>query len=526
MEFFASPIFSLFFIVAIGFILGNIQFKGFSFDVSAILFLALFMGYLGIQLPIEFQTLGLVLFIYTIGVQAGPGFFESFKKQGRIYALLAVIIVVSGAIVTVAAGKIFHIDKNLCAGLLTGALTSTPGLAVAIDATQSPLASIGYGIAYPFGVIGVILFIKLMPKLMNTNIRDIEKAMEENRKKENPEILVRNYIVTNPKAVGKTLTELKVRQLTGAVISRVKQGEITITPTPLTVLKLGDKLRVVGQQDSFPLIETLLGNQIDEEIELSKEYRVQSVLVTSNEVINKTLQQINLFQVYHATVTRIRRSGIDLPPNPQTRLQLGDKLMVACSKENMKNVTSLFGDNDKRLSDTDFFPIAVGIVLGILAGKLSLSFGANFTFSLGLTGGVLMVALVLGRVGKTGKVLWSMTGAATQLLKQLGLLFFLASVGTQAGSVLVEAIATQGIKLFFVGALITVIPMVATLLMGKYYLKLNVLELFGAISGGMTSTPGLAAVEPMTDSDVPKIAYATIYPIAMVLLILVVQFII
>jgi len=338
--------------------------------------------------------------------------------------------------------------------------------------------------------------------------------------------LIRTFIVTNPKAADKSLTELKVRQMTGAVISRVKQGDITITPTPQTRLQLGDKIRVVGQLESFQQIETLLGNPIDEDIELSKEYRVQSVLVTSNEVINKTLQQINLFQVYNATVTRIRRSGIDLASNPQIKIQLGDKLMVACSKENMKNVTALFGDNDKRLSDTDFFPIAAGIVLGILAGQLSLSFGANFTFSLGLTGGVLLVALVLGRVGKTGKVLWSMTGAATQLLKQLGLLFFLATVGTQAGSVLVEALATHGIGLFIMGAVITLVPMIVTALIGTYYLKLNILEMLGVITGGMTSTPGLAAVEPMTDSEVPNIAYATIYPIAMVLLILMIQFII
>ncbi len=526
MNFFSAPVFSLFFIVAIGFILGNIKIKGFSFDVSAILFLALFMGYMGVTLPAEFQTLGLVLFIYTIGIQAGPGFFESFKKQGRVYFLLAFAMVSSAVLITWIIEMLFHVDKNLAAGLLTGALTSTPGLAVAIDSTQSPMASIGYGIAYPFGVIGVILFVRFLPKLLKANIKAAEKDIEDHQKKENPDILVRTFIVANPKAAGKSLTELKVRQMTGAVISRVKQGDVTITPTPQTRLQLGDKIRVVGQLESFQQIETFLGNPIDEDIELSKEYRVQSVLVTSNEVINKTLQQINLFQVYNATVTRIRRSGIDLAPNPQIKIQLGDKLMVACSKENMKNVTALFGDNDKRLSDTDFFPIAAGIVLGILAGQLSLSFGANFTFSLGLTGGVLLVALVFGRVGKTGKVLWSMTGAATQLLKQLGLLFFLATVGTQAGSVLVEAIATHGISLFIMGAVITLVPMIVTAIIGKYYLKLNILELLGVITGGMTSTPGLAAVEPMTDSEVPNIAYATIYPIAMVLLILMIQFII
>jgi len=183
MNFFSAPVFSLFFIVAIGFILGNIKIKGFSFDVSAILFLALFMGYMGVKLPAEFQTLGLVLFIYTIGIQAGPGFFESFKKQGRVYFLLAFALVSSAVLITWIIEMLFHVDKNLGAGLLTGALTSTPGLAVAIDSTQSPLASIGYGIAYPFGVIGVILFVRFLPKLIKANVKAAEKDIEDHQKR-------------------------------------------------------------------------------------------------------------------------------------------------------------------------------------------------------------------------------------------------------------------------------------------------------------------------------------------------------
>ena len=524
MEFFSNSIFSLFFIIGVGFILGKISIKGFSFDISAILFFSLLMGHYGITLPDEIQMLGLVLFIYTVGIQAGPGFFKSFKKQGRVYFQLALILIGSAVLLTFIIGYAFNIDKSMTVGLLTGALTSTPGLAVAIDATKSPLASIGYGIAYPFGVIGVILFVKFFPSLFRIKISDAEKGLTDSLKKENPEIFVKTFVVQNPHVVGKSLSELKVRRMTGGVVSRIKHNDVTFTPTPTSVLTLGDKLRVVGYASSFDQIRVLIGDEVNEELELSKDYRVQSVLVTSTDVVNKTLRQINLFRVYNATVTRVRRSGIDLAPEPNLKLQLGDKLMVACGKENIKNVTALFGDNDKKLSDTDFLPIAVGIMLGMLAGKISISFSDSFSFSPGLTGGILIIALVLGRVGKTGPVLWSMTGAATQLLRQLGLIFFLAAVGTKAGAILVDTFTSYGFELFAYGAIITLVPMIITSIVGIKYFKMNGLELLGALTGGMTSTPGLAAVEPLSDSDAPKVAYATIYPIAMVLLIVLIQF--
>lgn len=526
MELFQSPFFSLFFIIAIGFIIGNIKIKGFSFDISAILFLAIFMGYLGVELPHEFQVLGLILFIYSIGIQAGPGFFASFKKQGRQLFLMALILIGSAVVVTQLVTNIFDIDKNIAVGLLTGALTSTPGLAAAIDSTSSPLASIGYGIAYPFGVIGVIIFVKLLPKLLRLKITDAEKAYEKQIKESHPELFFKTFIVENPKAAGKSIGELKIRRMTGAVISRVQHNDKTFTPTPKTVLNTGDKLRIVGPMPSFTQIETILGREINEDIPLSKEYRVQSILVTNTEAVNKTLRQINLFRLYGATVTRIRRSGINFSPSPNFVLQMGDKLVVACSKENMKNVAALFGNNDKKLSDTDFLPIAVGIVLGIIAGKLSIGFSSELSFSPGLTGGVLFVSLILGRLGRTGPVLWSMTGAATQLLRQLGLLFFLATVGTQAGSTLLDTFSNYGFELLLAGAFITLIPMFITAIVSKWLLKLNLLDILGALTGGMTSTPGLAAIDSMTESEAPKLAYATIYPIAIVLLIISLQLLI
>ncbi|HZH71742.1 MAG TPA: TrkA C-terminal domain-containing protein [Mariniphaga sp.] len=522
MELLANNYFALFLIVALGFILGRIKIGGLSLDVSAVIFVALVFGHFGIVMPADFQYLGLVIFIFTIGIQAGPGFFESFKKEGRQLATFATLLILLAALITVGIVYLFNLDKNIAVGLLTGALTSTPGLAAAIDHTGSPLASIGYGVGYPFGVIGVILFIKFLPKILGIPVSKAEEEYQSKIKEEFPEILHRNFRVDNEKIIEKSLRELRIRYMTKAVVSRVVHDGIAITPTADTVLHKGDLIKAVGTKEALERVGILVGSPIEEEIPLDSNYDVRSVLVTNKEVVNKTLGQINLLQTFNATVTRIRRSGIDISPSPNSKLQFGDKLIVASSKANMKMVLRVFGNDLKRLSDTDILPVALGIILGVLVGKINLAFG-NFSFSPGLTGGVLIVALVLSRIGKTGPVIWTMSGAANQLLRQLGLIFFLAAVGTDAGADIVATFQKYGYQLFIYGALITIFPMVIAALFGKWFFKMNLLSLLGAISGSMTSTPGLAAADSMTDSNAHSIAYATVYPVAMVLLIVVVQ---
>ena len=270
-------------------------------------------------------------------------------------------------------------------------------------------------------------------------------------------------------------------------------------------------------------VRVLLGSETTEEIPLSKKYDVRSILVSNREVVNLTIKELNLLNIYNATITRIRRSGIDITPSPGTRIQLGDKLMIACDTGNMGQVSKLLGNDDSKLSDSDLLPMTLGIVMGVILGNLSLSFSDAFKFNLGLTGGVLATGLILSKIGKTGKIVWSMSGAANQLLRQIGLLFFLTSVGTKAGAQLVPTFNEYGLNLFILGAVITILPMIFASVFGKYVLKLNILKMLGALTGGMTSTPGLAATTSMTESDAPQIAYATIYPLAIVLLIIFVQ---
>lgn len=412
---------------------------------------------------------------------------------------------------------------NIAIGLLTGSLTSTPGLAAAIESTQSSMASIGYGIAYPFGVIGVILFVRLYPKLVRVDIDKEAKKLDEEVQQQNPELVNRNFCVENENIVGKTIKELKIRSITQANISRIMHKGDTIVPSPTTRLEAGDIVKLIGTEQAIEQAKLLIGNETAEKIPLSKDYVVESVLVTNKQVVNKTIGQLNVLANYNARITRIRRSGIDIVASSKSEIRFGDKLVVACGTGNIKNVRHLFGNDSKKLSDTDFFPIALGIVLGVLVGKVKLSFSDSFTFSLGLTGGVLLVALVLSRIGKTGPILWTMSGSSNQLLRQLGLLMFLSVVGTSAGSHLVETFQESGWTLFSVGIGITLLPMIITTVIGHYVLKMNLLNLLGALTGSMTSTPGLAAVDGMADSSAQSIAYATVYPIAMVLLMVCVQ---
>jgi len=505
--------FALFVIIAVGYMIGKIKFFGISLDVSAVIFVALVFGHFGVTIDPIIQDIGLVLFIFTIGIQAGPGFFDSLKTHGIKLASLAMLLIFTAAIVVLACQYICHFDSAIAAGLLAGALTSTPGLASATDQFGS-LSSIGYGIAYPFGVIGVIVFLRLLPKIMRTNMSKEEQLWEDEANRDRPLLVAQNFMITNENVDNKTLAELRFRSMTDAVVSRVMHGTEAITPSPTTILCRGDLVRVVGTEESIEKVKLLIGKPTDAEIPLSRKYDVQTVLVTNKEVVNKTLAELNLQSNYDATVTRIRRSGIDIKPSPDTKIRFGDKLVVACSKENLEQVFRLFGNDAKRLSDTDIFPIALGIVLGILVGK--------FTF-LGLTGGVLVVALVLSRLGKTGPILWTMSSASNLLLRELGLIFFLSVVGTQAGATLVDTYLEYGYELFVAGAIITILPMIVTTIVAKFVYKTNVLTLLGALAGGMTSTPGLAAISPMTKSNAPQIAYATVYPIAMVFLVLVVK---
>ncbi len=522
MEILQNEYVAFFAIVALGILLGKISIGGISLDISAIIFVALLFGHYGVEMPDILQKIGLIFFIYSVGIQAGPVFFESFKKDGLRLILVAALAVISGAVTASLLAYFMNIDFKLAVGLFAGAMTSTPGLAAAIESTNSTLASIGYGIAYPFGVLAVILFVKISPKLFGVSVKEEEINYEEEAKAEFPQLINKNFEVENKNIFGKTLGELKLRTMTHTNISRLLHNGNAFTPSASSVLNEGDILKAVGTENDLKKVSMLIGKETQELIPLSKSYVIQPILVTNDNVVNKSLLELGLFEQYEATATSIRRSGIDISPSANTKLMFGDKVKIACNEQNLLNVKKLFGDNTKRLRDLDFLPVSLGILIGVLIGKLEIPlFGIDF--SLGLTGGVLMAAIILSRIGKTGHILWNVSGSSNQLLRKLGLIFFLVSVGTDAGGNLVDTIQNGGLTFFAAGAVITILPMLITMIVGRYFLKINFLTLIGALTGSMTSTPALSAVDPLTDSNGPKIAYATVYPFALVLIIICTQ---
>jgi len=314
----SSEYFILFLIISIGILLGKVKIFGLTLDTSAVIFVALFFGHYGFNVPDIFQQIGLIFFIYSIGIQAGPGFFESFQKKGFQLILISAIVVVSGAVVAVIAAYSFNIDFKLVVGLFTGALTSTPGLAAAIESSDSPLASIGYGIAYPFGVIGVILFVRLAPKLLKLDIKKAEKNYELDVAEDYPEIISKNFIVENDNIVNKTIGEIEIRSMTEASISRIVHEGEAVAPDADSVLQKGDLVKVVGTAQALKKAGLLIGRETSEEIPRSGQFDVQWILVTNKKVVRKTLGELNLFNNYTATVTRITDRAEFTPRNVQT----------------------------------------------------------------------------------------------------------------------------------------------------------------------------------------------------------------
>ena len=523
---FDSPIFALFVIIALGFMVGRISIKGITLDVSAVIFVALLFGHFGVVVPAELGTFGMVLFIFAIGIQAGPGFFATFRTRGKSLALVSAILVVSAAAVALTAKAVFGFSAAEAAGLLTGALTSTPGLATAEEAT-GPMAAVAYSIAYPFGVVGVILFVKLLPRFLKVDTAAEGAKLLAQVRDTHPRIEAAAFEVTSGAVAGRTLADLSLRASTGgAVVSRITRGDKHLIPTGKDTLEPGDRLKAVGPVEALEKLGRMVGRRIEGELPFGEDIELQTALVTTKALVGKTLASLNLQSTFGCTITRIRRSGVDLSPAPALPLRFGDKLSIVGRKEDLEQVLRLLGNQKQKLSDTDFFPIALGIVLGVLVGQVSLSFGSGFTFSLGLSGGVLLTALLLSAAGKTGGVVWTMSSASNQLLRQLGLLLFLASVGTSAGRGLVATFAQSGVWLFVAGVLITLVPMAVATWVALRFFKINILELLGVLTGGMTSTPGLAAADSMCEGPAATavgLAYATVYPVAMVLLIALTQ---
>ena len=518
----SNPVFLLFAIIILGEALGHLRLKSFSFGSAAIIFVAMVFGHFGFMLPSEFQTLGLVLFIYSVAVSAGPGFFTSFKKQGLNLAIGAVIIVLVAAIMTVACSLLFGFDVSTSAGLFAGALTSSPGLAVAVEAVEGNAAA-AYGVTYTGGIISVIVFIKLLPKILRINIREEEEMIDRERTENNPPFTFLHLEVTNTNLFGKKISELKLREIAPVVLTRLlrKDASEPVLVTGNTVLLEGDKLRIAGRENDLNRIQMFLGKPVVGEIAFNKGLNKKSIIVSKQKAAGHTIGFLNLRETFGVQATRITRNGIDLPASSTTRIHIGDVIHAVGDEDALKNVSRILGNDMKQTFKISLLPIFIGLVVGFILGKVPIELPLVGSMTLGVTGGVLISGLVLGFLYKTGPFIWEMPINANSFLKELGLMFFLATVGTKTGATIVETISSQGAELIIAGLIVTITPMITCVIICFYVQKVPFLRLLGVLTGGMTSTPGLAAVSSFTESSYPSSAYATVYPVGLIGMILI-----
>lgn len=518
MDLLNNAIFLLLVIVILGEALGHVRLKAFSLGSSAVIFVALTFGHFGYSLPGEFQTLGLVLFIYSVGLQAGPGFLSSFKSEGFKLSLGALTIVFVGFLMTLICCWVFNFDLGIGAGLFAGALTSTPGLAVAVEAAEKSHAPAAYGLTYCFGVIGVILFIKLLPKFFNINLAEEEQALHRELTENNPPFTYHHIEMTNTNLFDKSVMEIYLKDIAPVVITRLlrRGAEEPILVLGDTVLKEGDHLRIVGREKDLKKAELYMGRPIEEEIEFSCGMTKKSIVISKKRIVGQTIGFLNFSEVFNVQVSRVTRNGIDIPAQATTRFHLGDVLHVVGHEKALKNVTRILGNDLKATYRINLLPIFMGLLAGFLIGKVPLQLPLVGTFSLGITGGVLLAGLILSSLYKTGPFIWEIPSTANTFIRELGLMLFLATVGTKTGATIVDTLAQQGLPLLLSGILVTSVPLLVSLLVCRYLLKIRFFRMIGALSGGMTSTPGLASAVSLSETPYAAAAYATVYPVALI----------
>ena len=516
------PFVVLFCIIALGLALGRLTVKGISFGASAVIFVALAAGHFGFTIPKGIGTMGLVIFVFCVGITAGPGFFSAFASKGAKLAKLSALAVLSGVVTTWLAARLLDIPCSLAAGLFAGAMTSTPGLAAAIEAVSGDtgLVTVGYGIAYPFGVVGVVLFIQLLPKISGKDLAaEAEKLSSEKASGGGiKRVLVK---VTKDGLEGQPVSgEGGVLDRMGCCVSRILSGDKLQPVAPDTCFKKGSIYLLVGEDAKIAGAVSLLGEETRREAILDADNERMQIAVTSRELDRKRIDELSPLGRHGVIISRISRHEVTFVPDSSMLIEFGDILTVVGSPANLHAFAKLAGNRHKLLQKTELISLCAGIVIGTFVGMIPIHLPGVKTFSLGLAGGPLLVALLLGHFKRVGFYSVRMPTASRLMLMELGLLFFLADAGLNAGGSIHGVLKEHGMMLFTAGAVVCIVPMVFCHAIASRVLKLNILEALGGICGGMTSTPALGALTAKVDSDIPVSSYATAYPVALIMMIL------
>ena len=537
-------------VIATGIYLGRFKVKGVSIGSTWILFIGILLSHFGFRADphiLSFmKDFGLILFVFSIGLQVGPGFFHTFKTGGLKMNLLALLMVVLAVGVTFVIHLVTGEDLRIMTGVMSGAVTNTPGLGAAQQTLSDAMSASGvsqalvadstssiasaYAVAYPLGVLGVIFLLIFFKAVFKVDL-DKEKTALDNEGNEGSNAVRASFEVCNPALFGMTVAALIKDDGDRFVISRISHGDIVETPGPDTVLREGDKVLVITSQAHEEAVKILFGKEQDIPFSYWTSTKsspvARKITITRSSITGKKLRNLNVRSLYGVTVTRVIRAGVELVANPNLYLQMGDTLLVVGDEDGIDKVAKLFGNKASRLSHPNLVPIFFGIVIGIIFGSIPIRFpGVSQPVKLGLAGGPLIVSILLGYFGPKLKITTYTTVSANMMLREIGISFFLAAVGLGAGANFISAITGGGYWWILYGFLITVIPILVVGLIGRLALKLNFYQICGLIAGSTTNPPVLAFAQGAYGTDYTSVNYATVYPLSMFLRVLAAQLLI
>ena len=528
-------------VIAFGIMLGKVKITGISLGVTWILFVGIVFGHFNLSLNehlLHFlKEFGLILFVYSIGLQVGPGFFSAFKKGGFTLNMLAITSVSLSVVIAIVLYLVTDTPITTMVGILSGAVTNTPGLGAAqqansdINGIDAPEIAMGYAVAYPLGVIGTILVLQSLKYILKINATT-EEAEAEKGLGHLQELTVHpaSLEIINKAIDNKAIKDIQPLVNRKFVISRIRhQGEKQELVNSETILHIGDQILVISNPKDIEAITVFFGKQIDVKWENENTNLVsRRILITKPELNGKTLSQLRIRRNFGASITRINRSGVDLVAAPNLQLQMGDRVTVVGSELAVSHAEKILGNSLKRLNHPNLIPIFIGIALGCVLGSIPFMLpGIPQPLKLGLAGGPLIVSILISRFGPLYKLITYTTMSANLMVREIGISLFLACVGLGAGKGFIETIVNEGGYVWIgYGAIITIFPLLVTGLIGRYGCKLNYYTLIGILSGSNTNPPALAYSNDQTSCDAPAVGYATVYPLAMFLRVLSAQLLI
>ena len=527
-------------VAVVGLWLGNIKIRGVGFGIGGVLFGGIFVGHFADQLGwvlsadmLHFiQEFGLILFVYTIGIQVGPGFFASLRVSGLRLNLFAFGIVVMGGLVTAILHKLFAIPLPVVLGIFSGAVTNTPALGagqqilrdLGIPADVVDQMGMSYAMAYPFGICGILLSMWLVRVLFRINVEQEAKEHESTLTNGHALIKTINIRVENPNLNNMAIQDVPILNSATIICSRLKRDDTLMVPSPDTLIQHGDLLHLVGQPADLNNARLVIGQEVDTSLSTrGTDMRVERVVVTNEKVLGKKIRDLQVKERYDVVISRLNRAGVELVASQDASLQFGDILNLVGRPSSIDAVANMVGNAQQKLQQVQMLPVFIGVGLGVMLGSIPLYVpGFPVALKLGLAGGPLIMALILGRIGSIGKLYWFMPPSANLALRELGIVLFLAVVGLKSGGDFVDTLVNgEGMSWVGYGIFITAIPLITVGLLARMFAKMNYLTLCGMLAGSMTDPPALAFANNLhATSGAAALSYATVYPLVMFLRII------